>query len=96
MRHLMIYLAGVSLGLYFGIVLGGLLMWSFLQPLSARVLPFSMPQGSSLYLMAVSLALHIIALFMIIRFQPREKTLDTVDDQPATSPDIIEQEASTA
>ena len=75
MRHLMIYLAGVSIGLYFGIVLGGMFMWGVLQPESAPVLPFTIPEGSNLYLMALSLALHILALFMIIRFRPREATL---------------------
>lgn len=92
MRHLMIYFAGVSIGLYFGIVLGGLMMWGVLQPFSAPEMPFSIPQGSSLYLMALSLALHVIALFMIIRFQPREKVLEEVDVQEVEP----EQEASPA
>ena len=86
MRHLMIYLAGVSLGLYFGIVLGGVLMWGVLQPESAPVLPFTIPDGSSLYLMALSLALHVIALFMIIRFRPREEKLAEEEDAEDPSP----------
>lgn len=81
MRHLMIYLAGVSIGLYFGIVLGGLMMWGFLDPISAPELPFSMPVGANLYLMALSLGLHVIALFMIIRFRPREEQLSDTDEE---------------
>ena len=76
MRHLVIYLAGVSIGLYFGIVAGGLMMWGFLQPHTAPTLPFSMPPDSSLYLMAASLALHVLGLLMIIRFRPREEKLN--------------------
>lgn len=92
MRHLMIYFAGVSIGLYFGIVLGGLMIWGVLQPSSAPDVPFSIPEGSSLYLMALSLALHVIALFMIIRFQPREKILEEVDETDLE----VEPEPSTA